>query len=116
MNEFGRYIRYSGCYNLNEIHTARKKIGKHKQQAEEQEQEEAKSEDEAQQGDDGTDRIADVLVSRDRLYTTKPIPGKGQGFAATSKISKGTRILLEVPLFKMPDSTGDIRSAEIIVL
>jgi hypothetical protein len=72
MNEFGPRIRHHGCYNWNEIHAARKKIGEHKQQAEEQEQEqeEIKTEDEVQQGDDGTDRMTDVPASRD---------GKGYG-------------------------------------
>lgn len=60
--------------------------------------------------------MTDVPASRDGLYTIKPITGKGQGFVAASKISKGTRILLGVPLLKTPDSTGDISSAETIVL
>lgn len=42
MNEFSPYICHSGCYNWNEIHAARKKIGEHKQQAKEREQEETK--------------------------------------------------------------------------
>ena len=54
--------------------------------------------------DDGTDRVANVLTSRDKLYTIKPITGKGRGFVATSKTPKGTRIQLEVPLFKTPGS------------
>jgi hypothetical protein len=116
MNEFGPHIRHYGCYNWNEIHAARKKIGEHKQQAEEREQEEIKTQDEVQQGDDGTDRMTDVPASRDGLYTIKPITGKGLGFVAASKISKGARILLEVPLFKTPDSSENIGSAEIMVL
>ena len=115
MNEFGPHIRYSGCYNWNEIHAARRKIREHKQ-LEEGEQEETNIQDEVQQVGDGTDRMADVPASHDGLYTIKPITGKGLSFIATSKISKGTRILLEVPLFKTPDSTEDIGSAEIIVL
>jgi hypothetical protein len=67
MNEFGSYIRYSGCYNWNQIYAARRKIGEHKQQAEEQEQEETKIQNEVQQGGDGTDRMADVPDSRDGL-------------------------------------------------
>lgn len=114
MNEFGPYIRHYGYYNWNEIHAARKKIGEHKQQA--AEQEETKIQDELQQGGDGTDKMADVLASYDSLYTIKPVKGKGLGFVATSKISKGTRILLEIPLFKTSGFTEDIGSAEIIVL
>lgn len=116
MNEFGPYICHSGCYNWREIYAARKKTGEHKQQAEEREQEETKIHDEVQQCGDRTDKMADMPVSRDGLYTIKPITGKGLGFVATSKISKGTRLLLEVPLFKTPGSTEDISSAEIIVL
>ncbi|KAI9766958.1 MAG: hypothetical protein M1839_004666 [Geoglossum umbratile] len=109
-------IRHFGCYNWNEIYAAQKKILEHKQQAEGQEQGETKTQDEMQQGDDGIDRMANVLVSRDGLYTIKPITGKGRGFVATFKISRGTRILLEVPLFKMPNSTEDMVSAETIAL
>jgi hypothetical protein len=116
MNDFGPHIRHYGCYNWSEIYAARKRIGEHKQQAEEREQEETKTQDEVQQGDDGKDRMADIPASRDGLYTIKPITGKGLGFIAASKISKGTRILLEVPLFETPDSSEDISSAEIIVL
>lgn len=116
MNESGPHIRHSGCYNWNEIHAARKKIGEYKQQAEERERGEIRMQDEVQQGGDGTDRMADLPASRDGLYTIKPITGKGLGFVAFSKISKGTRILLEVPLFKTPGSTEDIGSAEITVL
>ena len=116
MNESGPHVRHYGCYNWNEIYAARKKIGEHTQQAEEWEQEERKTQDEVQQGDDGTDRMTDVPASRDGLYTIKPITGKGLGFIAASKIFKGTRILLEEPLFKTPDSTEDIGSAEITVL
>lgn len=117
MNESGPHIRHSGCYNWNEIRAARKKIGKYELQAEEREREreETKMQDEVQQGSDGTDRMTDVPASHG-LYTIKPITGKGLGFVATSKISKGTRILLEAPLFKMPDSTEDMVSAETIAL
>jgi hypothetical protein len=118
MNEFGPHIRHSGCYNWNEIHSARKKIGEYKQQAEEheREREDTKIQDEMQEGGDRPDKMADVPASRDRLYTIKLITGKGLGFVATSKISKGTRILLEAPLFETPGSTEDTGSAEIIVL
>lgn len=114
MNEFGPHIRHSGYYNWNEIHATRRKIREHKQ-PDEGEWGETNIQDE-EQGGDGTDRMADVPASRGGLYTIKPITGKGRGFVAASKISKGIRILLEVPLLKTPDSTGDISSAETIVL
>jgi len=115
-NESSAYICHSGCYNWNEIHAASRRIGDHKQQAEEREWEETQMQDELDQGGDRMDRTADVLAGDDKLYAIKPIPGKGQGFIATSKISKGTRILLEAPLFKMPGSVEDVGSAESIVL
>ena len=116
MNELGPHIAHSGCYNWREIHAAQKKIGEYKQEAEEREREESIMQAEVQQGDDRMDRMADVPTSRDRLYTIKSITGKGLGFVATSKIPKGARILLEVPLFKMPGSAEDTGSAEITVL
>jgi hypothetical protein len=51
-------------------------------------------------------------ASHDRLYIFKPVTGGGLGFVARFKISKGTRILLEVPLFK----TSGSADAKIIVL
>ncbi|GFP52691.1 hypothetical protein ACSS6W_003222 [Trichoderma asperelloides] len=35
------------------------------------------------------------------LYTIQPIPGKGRGLIAISNIPKGTRILSELPLFRI---------------
>ncbi len=60
--------------------------------------------------------MPDVETSREDQYNIKPIAGKGLGFIATSKISKGARILLDVLLFKKLGSTKDISSIEIIVL
>jgi hypothetical protein len=60
--------------------------------------------------------MTDVPASCNRLYTIKPITGKGLGSVAASKISKGIHILLEEPLFKTSDFTKDIGSTEIIVL
>ncbi len=72
--------------------------------------------DELYQGGDGMDRTADVPAGSDKLYAIKPIPGKGRDFVTTSKIPKGTCILPETPVFKMPGSTEDIGSAENIIL
>ena len=42
------------------------------------------------------------------MYTpSDPIPGKGEGLIATSKIHKGTRILSEAPIFKVPRDEPD---------
>ena len=39
---------------------------------------------------------------RDSLYTIQEIPGKGHGLVAATTIIKGTRILSESPLFRVP--------------
>ncbi|KAG9494754.1 hypothetical protein J7337_013893 [Fusarium musae] len=41
-------------------------------------------------------------------YVIRPVQGKGQGLFATSKIHKGTRILSEAPIFKIPRDEPDI--------
>jgi hypothetical protein len=115
MNELGPRIRQYGCYGWNEIHAARRKIGEHKQQSEEWKQE-TKLQNKKQQGGNGRDRTVNVSASRERLYKIASITGKGLGFNATSEIPKGTRILMEVPLFKTPGTTKDTQSAETIVL
>jgi SET domain-containing protein len=38
----------------------------------------------------------------DRLYIIQEIPGKGHGLVAATTITKGTRILSESPLFRVP--------------
>ncbi|KAM0252572.1 hypothetical protein ACHAQJ_007655 [Trichoderma viride] len=55
-------------------------------------------------------RICNEVVAQagsDGIYAIQPIPGKGQGVIATSKIPKGTRILSEAPIFKMPRIGSD---------
>jgi hypothetical protein len=39
-----------------------------------------------------------------KLYILTPLPGKGQGLIAVQDISKGTRIISEKPLFRIPRS------------
>ncbi|KAF2183156.1 hypothetical protein K469DRAFT_668715 [Zopfia rhizophila CBS 207.26] len=58
-------------------------------------------EDELSEGRE-KDRGADQAPENDQLYAIKPIHEKGQGWVATSKISKGTCILAETPVFKVP--------------
>ena len=41
-------------------------------------------------------------ATSDQLYTIKEIPGKGNGLLAATNISKGTRIISESPLLKVP--------------
>jgi len=51
-----------------------------------------------------------------RLYTVKPILGKGQGFIATSKILKETRILSEAPVFKVLRDERSFQAVERIII
>lgn len=62
------------------------------------------------------DRTTDALAGSDRLYAIKPILGKGQSFIATSKILKGTRIMSEAPVFKVPRFATYTQSVESIVI
>jgi hypothetical protein len=55
-------------------------------------------------------------MSSEKLYTIQPIHGKGTGWIATSKLTRGTRILSEPPLFKVPRDTNDFQLAERIVV
>jgi hypothetical protein len=45
-------------------------------------------------------------------YAIRPIPGKGQGLIATSKIRQGTRILSEAPIFKVPRDEPDLQAVD----
>jgi hypothetical protein len=45
----------------------------------------------------GTDPVAELGLS---LYEIQPIPGKGKGLVARFNIAKGTKMLVEEPLFK----------------
>jgi hypothetical protein len=55
------------------------------------------------------------IESVGRLYTTKAIAGKGKGLVAATKILKGTRILSEAPMFRVPRDNSDIEALERIV-
>ncbi|EEP78153.1 predicted protein [Uncinocarpus reesii 1704] len=59
-----------------------------------------------------------VTVARgnDGPYAIKVIPGRGLGCVATSRISKGTRILAEAPLFTVPKETANLDSVESALL
>ncbi|KAL0258996.1 hypothetical protein SLS55_006501, partial [Diplodia seriata] len=55
------------------------------------------------EGIDSPGTPADVpTVSGDALYAVKEITGKGKSIIATSAIPKGTRIICEQPIFKLP--------------
>lgn len=50
-----------------------------------------------------------------RLYSIVSIDGKGKGMVATQKIAKGTRILAEAPIFRVPRDNPDARAVGQIV-
>jgi hypothetical protein len=55
------------------------------------------------------------IESIGRLYTIKAIAGKGKGLVAITKIPKGTRILLEAPIFRVLWDNSNIKTLERIV-
>jgi hypothetical protein len=115
MDELGSSIRHSGCYNWCEVYAARRRMEKDSSERLEQEQEEQdieKFQDEPGHASDGKEARLRSQVRGQKLYTIKPVPGRGQGVLATSNIPKGTRILLEAPLFKLPDFFEDVQVAE----
>ncbi|KAK4176680.1 set domain-containing 5 [Triangularia setosa] len=50
------------------------------------------------------------------LYAVQTILDKGQGLVATSKITKGTRILSEAPLFKVPPDKPNRKVKEALII
>ncbi|KAL4860602.1 hypothetical protein BDV12DRAFT_204871 [Aspergillus spectabilis] len=48
-------------------------------------------------------------------YAIRSIPGKGKGLVATERIAKGTRILSESPIFRVPRDKPSIKALEGIV-
>lgn len=132
-----------GCYGWNEIHAMRKMreeqaretrldkeeigtsstsgvalLGKQERKSKQGRPNQegiSKQEVEMEQGvkaKQGSDRVGDGL------YAIKPILGKGFGFIATSKIPKGTRLLSESPIFKVPRDTDNahLRAMESIIV
>lgn len=58
----------------------------------------------------GTD--SNSKKNNDELYAIKLIPGRDLGCVATSKIPKGTRILVESPLFIVPKVTANEQAVD----
>jgi hypothetical protein len=59
--------------------------------------------------------LKEAVQSAGRLYAITTIAGKGKGLVATTKIAKGTRILSEVPAFRVPRDQPNIELLERIV-
>ncbi|KAH7329720.1 hypothetical protein B0I35DRAFT_48727 [Stachybotrys elegans] len=47
-----------------------------------------------------------------KAYAIMPVPSKGQGVIATRKIHKGTRIISEAPMFKVPRDEPSIQAVD----
>jgi hypothetical protein len=56
-----------------------------------------------------------IATSTGEPYAIRAITGKGKGLVATTRIAKGTRLLSEVPIFRVPRDTTDIEALERIV-
>ncbi|KAI5862087.1 hypothetical protein GGS23DRAFT_104379 [Durotheca rogersii] len=113
MNEFGPYIHMNGCYSWTEIYAARRRI--EEPEDPEEPKHSAMSSDVLQHVEDGADKMLAMGISETKLYDVKPVSGKGQGVIATSNIPKGTRILLEAPLFKLPETVPDSIAEAVVV-
>jgi SET domain len=57
----------------------------------------------------------EVVEPTSRPYDIRAIAGKGKGLVATTRIAKGTRLLSEAPLFRVPRNNPDIEALERIV-
>jgi hypothetical protein len=60
--------------------------------------------------------IGKEIESVGRLYTIKAIARKGKGLVTITKILKGTRILSEIPMFRVPRDNSDIEALERIII
>lgn len=50
-----------------------------------------------------------------KLYAIREVAGRGKGLVATTRIVKGTRLLSEAPVFRVPRDNPDIKAVERIV-
>ena len=56
-----------------------------------------------------------IATSTGEPYAIRAITGKRKGLVATTRIARGTRLLSEVPIFRVPRDTTDIEALERIV-
>ncbi|KAK2740717.1 hypothetical protein FQN55_008771 [Onygenales sp. PD_40] len=61
---------------------------------------------------DRIDQTDAPLSDKDEIYEVRKVPGRGMGCFATRKIPKGTRIILEEPLFIVPEFSANIQLIE----
>jgi SET domain len=59
--------------------------------------------------------IKEVIESPSKPYAIRAIAGKGKGLVATTRITKGTRLLSEIPIFKVPRDNPDSEALQRIV-
>lgn len=57
----------------------------------------------------------EVVELAGKPYAIRALAGKGKGLVATTRIAKGTRLLSEVPIFKVPRDNPDIDDLERII-
>lgn len=57
----------------------------------------------------------EVVEPAGKPYTIRTIAGEGKGLVATTRIAKGTRLLSEVPIFRVPRDNPDLEDLEHIV-
>ena len=106
-----RYIRRNGCYNYTEIQAALNRPGQASSQGTGPAALPLRGHEESVNG------IISLDVSVDsQSYEIKQIPGKGQGMIATSDIPKGARIVLDAPVFWLPNSMETTGAAERAVI
>lgn len=62
-----------------------------------------------------TETIAEDFACNTRPYAIQSVHGRGQGLVAISKITKGTRILAESPIFKVSRCTSDLQALDKVI-
>jgi hypothetical protein len=65
--------------------------------------------------DEPTTPKSDRVEHAGKPYAIRAITGRGKGLVATTRITKGTRILSEIPLFRVPRDNPDVTALERIV-
>lgn len=126
MNETDDHRQW-GYYDWNPIYEARRKMkeeeekrgsgmqdGSNKESGESKNKgkEERKKRDiergeKREKEESNVERRSDETGIKSKWYVVRPIPGKGQGVLATTKIPRGTRILRESPILRVPRDTSD---------
>lgn len=65
--------------------------------------------------EEATNVSNDLIQPAKSLYTVRSIAGKGKGLVAAERIVKGTRLLSEAPIFRVPRGISNIKTLEGVV-